>query len=173
MKKQFYGGRGVLIEENPVLKSLLYNQHISIDWTSEEQSIFEYLLEKYATEIPIIRYARIAQALPKKSIRDVTFRSVWMRENGKRKSDDISGNKSIVGQSCGSLIEFNAQMLDQIDSNFSDLKIHENINLLNQTRENIHTIVEDLPKIYEDIIPPFKINEDRANFVLPSPDPPK
>ncbi|KAL8511628.1 hypothetical protein ACS0TY_018147 [Phlomoides rotata] len=167
MKKQFYGGRGVLIEENPVLKSLLYNQHISIDWTSEEQSIFEYLLEKYTTEIPIIRYARIAHALPKKSIRDVTFRSVWMRENGKRKRYDI------VGQSCGSLIEFNAQMLDQIDSNFSDLKIHENINLLNQTRENIHTIVEDLPKIYEDIIPPFKINEDLANFVLPSPDLPK
>ncbi|KAL8494152.1 hypothetical protein ACS0TY_025081 [Phlomoides rotata] len=176
MKKQFYGGRGILIKENPVVKGLQYKQDISIDWTSEEQSIFEYTVEKYVSEISIIRYAHIAQALPNKSIRDVAFRSIWMRENKNKKRDDISGSKtffgkSIVSDSCGRLIEHNAQILDQIDTKFYDLKNHEIINLLSKARGNIHTIVSDLPEKIHDRMPPFpfKINEELANSVLPPP----
>ncbi|KAL8488329.1 hypothetical protein ACS0TY_024559 [Phlomoides rotata] len=174
MKKQLKGGRGISTVENLVVKGLHHKKHISIDWTSEEQSIFEYLDKKYASEISIVRYASIAQALPDKNIQDVVFRSRWMKEKKNRKREDISStrislDKSIVGDNCGRLIERNAQLLDQIDRKFPDLKIHENTDLLSQARANILTILNNLPKTFHNKMPPFpfKINQELTDSVLP------
>ncbi|XP_057789636.1 uncharacterized protein LOC131006504 isoform X1 [Salvia miltiorrhiza] len=76
--------------------ALRHNPGLSLDWTPEEQSTLEDLLTKYASETNIIRYAKIAQALKDKTVRDVALRCRWMnkKENGKRRKDDNNSRKS-------------------------------------------------------------------------------
>ncbi|KAL8549130.1 hypothetical protein ACS0TY_008114 [Phlomoides rotata] len=76
--------------------TLRHNPGLSLDWTPEEQSTLEDLLTKYASEANVIRYAKIAQALKDKTVRDVAFRCRWMnkKENGKRRKDDHNSRKS-------------------------------------------------------------------------------
>ncbi|KAL1558729.1 hypothetical protein AAHA92_09159 [Salvia divinorum] len=76
--------------------SLRHNPGISLDWTPEEQSTLEDLLTKYASEANIIRYAKIAQALKDKTVRDIALRCRWMnkKENGKRRKDDNNSRRS-------------------------------------------------------------------------------
>lgn len=83
--------------------------------------------------------------------------------------DGISYNA--IGGASGQLLEQNAQALDQISANFSALKVHENINLFCQTRNNIIAILNDLndmPEIMKQMPPlPVKLNEELANSILP------
>ncbi|KAG8388826.1 hypothetical protein BUALT_Bualt02G0165400 [Buddleja alternifolia] len=75
---------------------LRHNPGLSLDWTLEEQSTLEDLLTKHASETSIVRYAKIAQALKDKTVRDVAFRCRWMnkKENGKRRKDDHNSRKN-------------------------------------------------------------------------------
>ncbi|KAH6828335.1 histone H2A deubiquitinase [Perilla frutescens var. hirtella] len=80
----------------PTQTTLRHNPGLSLDWTPDEQSMLEDLLTKYASEPNIIRYAKIAQALKDKTVRDVALRCRWMnkKENGKRRKDDHNSRKS-------------------------------------------------------------------------------
>lgn len=85
-------------------------------------------------------------------------------------SDDGISYKAIGG-AAGQLLEQNAQALDQISANFAAFKIHENINLFSQARNNILTIMNDLndmPEIMKQMPPlPVKLNEELASSILP------
>ncbi|KAH6765770.1 histone H2A deubiquitinase [Perilla frutescens var. hirtella] len=90
---------GVSVTENsavePTPRGLRHNPGISHDWTPEEQSMLEDLLAKYASDTTIARYAKIAQTLRDKTVRDVALRCRWMnkKENGKRRKDDNSSSR--------------------------------------------------------------------------------
>ncbi|KAM7496313.1 hypothetical protein LguiA_020727 [Lonicera macranthoides] len=75
-----------------------------------------------------------------------------------------------IGGATGQLLEQNAQALDQISANFSSFKVHENLNLFCQARNNILTILNDLndmPEIMKQMPPlPVKLNDELANSVL-------
>ncbi|CAI9107228.1 OLC1v1006543C6 [Oldenlandia corymbosa var. corymbosa] len=181
---------GVSVPDNSVLgptkAALRHDPGISAQWTSEEQSLLEDLLNKYASDTNIVRYAKIAMELKDKTVRDVALRCRWMnkKENGKRRKDDHSSRKSkdkkekvtdsapkshvanrtngppyaqsvmsmdsddgisykAIGGATGQLLEQNAQALDQISANFNAFKIHENINLFCQARNNILSIMNE------------------------------
>ncbi|KAK4407577.1 hypothetical protein Sango_0338700 [Sesamum angolense] len=296
----------------PSQSALRHNPGLSLEWTPEEQSMLEDLLAKYASESNIVRYAKIAQALKDKTVRDVALRCRWMnkKENGKRRKDDHSSRKNkdkkgnlgcqtvamnhtavssvpdfnmekaidslpkssqvanrsngppyaqsimpmdsddgisykgalslrmlvtmrwysffsfysqfkcrgclrillayrisfllierirfeerlcsessflscillllyikleygirAIGGAAGQLLEQNAHALDQISANFSAFKIHENIDLFCQARNNILSILNDfsdLPEIMKQMPPlPVKLNEELANSILP------
>uniref|UniRef100_A0A7N1A2I1 Myb-like domain-containing protein n=1 Tax=Kalanchoe fedtschenkoi TaxID=63787 RepID=A0A7N1A2I1_KALFE len=76
-----------------------------------------------------------------------------------------------IGGVTGQLLEQNAQIFSQISANLSAFQLHENINLLCQTRDNIVSILNnsnDMPDIMKQM-PPLteKINEELANSILP------
>lgn len=85
-------------------------------------------------------------------------------------SDDGISYKAIGGAS-GQLLEQNAQALDQISANFSAFKVHENIHLFCQTRNNIIAILNDLNDMAEIMkrLPPLPVtlNDELANSILP------
>ncbi|CAA2954952.1 uncharacterized protein LOC111398519 [Olea europaea subsp. europaea] len=66
------------------------NSSASLDWSTDEQSILEDLLSKYSSDTIIVRYAKIAQQLNDKTVRDVALRCKWMTKKGygKRGKDD-------------------------------------------------------------------------------------
>ncbi|PHU16198.1 hypothetical protein BC332_17403 [Capsicum chinense] len=70
--------------------ALQNNNHIADEWTPEEQSALEELLDKYATENEMHRYAQIAMQLKDKGLRDVILRCIWMSKKGKQRNDHIS-----------------------------------------------------------------------------------
>lgn len=83
-----------------------------------------------------------------------------------------------IGGATGQLLEQNAQSLDQISANAAAFKIHENIGLFCQVRNNILTILHDSlndsPEIMKQMPPlPVKLNEELANSILPLPSMPK
>jgi len=75
-----------------------------------------------------------------------------------------------IGGATGQLLEQNAQALDQISANFSSFKVHENLNLFCQARNNILTILNDMndmPEIMKQMPPlPVKLNDELATSVL-------
>lgn len=75
--------------------ALRHNPGISIDWTAEEQSMLEDLLDKYASDTHLVRYAKIATKLKEKTVRDVALRCRWMtkKENGKRRKEDHNSTR--------------------------------------------------------------------------------
>ncbi|KAF0926364.1 hypothetical protein E2562_023080 [Oryza meyeriana var. granulata] len=86
--------------------------------------------------------------------------------------DDVS-YKTIGGQT-GQLLEHNAQILNQIYTNISNMQVQENIPLLCQTRDNILAVlkdrISDVSEIMKQMPPlPVKLNEDLANSMLPTP----
>ncbi|KAF2289024.1 hypothetical protein P3X46_018027 [Hevea brasiliensis] len=189
---------------------------ISTEWTAEEQSLLEDLLNKYTSESMVQRYAKIALQLKDKTVRDVALRCRWMtkKENGKRRKEDHSARKNKdrkekaadssakssshltprpngpsyappmipmdnddgisykdIGGASGELLEQNAQILSQISANFASFQIHDNLNLLSKTRDNILSILNDLndmPEIMKQMPSlPVKVNEELANSILP------
>ena len=58
------------------------NHDIFVNWTYKEQAILQEGLSKYASESNIVRYAKIAQQLQRKTIRDVALRVKWMKLYG-------------------------------------------------------------------------------------------
>ncbi|XP_073284251.1 uncharacterized protein [Primulina huaijiensis] len=190
-----------------------HQQTISMEWTPEEQTMLEEGLAKYASESNIIRYAKIAQQLKNKTVRDVALRCRWMtkKEITKRRKDDFNVRKSkerkekVVDSSpkpsrfaiqsgfshasglasdgyddgisyndvtgvTRRLIEQNSWAFKQISSNLASHQIDENIGLLNQARENIYKILNNLNGMGQTMkkMPPLpKVNEDLASTILP------
>ncbi|CAH2054616.1 unnamed protein product [Thlaspi arvense] len=87
-------------------------------------------------------------------------------------TDDGISYKAIGGVS-GDLLEQNAQMFNQVSTNFSAFQIHENVNILCKARDNILAILNDLndmPEVMKQMPPlPVKVNEELANSILPRP----
>ncbi|GKU97855.1 hypothetical protein SLEP1_g10937 [Rubroshorea leprosula] len=85
-------------------------------------------------------------------------------------NDDGISYKAIGGVT-GELLEQNAQMFNQISVNFGAFQIHDNLNLLCKTRDNILSILNDLndmPEVMKQMPPlPVKVNEELANSILP------
>ncbi|KAF6162253.1 hypothetical protein GIB67_008382 [Kingdonia uniflora] len=210
------GSNGVAVDNSgaaPVLKHVP-NPGLSVQWTSEEQSILDEELAKKATEPTWTLYARVALLLNDKTARDVAMRCRWMtkKENSKKRKEEHNGRKSKkeksadpsgklpshiaarpnapphaqpmisldnddgisykdIGGATGQLLEQNAQFFTQIYANFASFKIHDNINLLCQARDNILTILNDLndiPGVAKPMPPiPVKVNEEIANSILP------
>lgn len=68
----------------------------STDWTPEEQVALDATLDKLpvARHSPLERYVRAAAALPKKGVRDVALRVIWLANNAtKRRAQDDSTAK--------------------------------------------------------------------------------
>ncbi|KAJ0234079.1 Uncharacterized protein HA466_0276230 [Hirschfeldia incana] len=90
-------------------------------------------------------------------------------------TDDGISYKAIGGVS-GDLLEQNAQMFNQVSSNFSAFQIHDNVNILCKARDNILAILNDLndmPEVMKQMPAlPVKLNEELANSILPRPLPP-
>ncbi|CAK9134918.1 unnamed protein product [Ilex paraguariensis] len=116
---------------------------------------------------------KVTDSLPKSS-------HVANRSNGPAYAPSVMSMDSddgisyqAIGGATGQLLEENAQALDQISANFSAFKIHENINLLCQARNNILAIMNDLndlPEIMKQMPPlPVKLNEELAISVLGRP----
>lgn len=163
------GGSQSIVQKTVVLRELRHNPGISIDWKSEEQSILEYSMKKYASDaIYIVRYANIAQALPEKTIRDIVLRIRWMKYKENGKIDDISGHNKSASER---LIKQNAKVLDKIEANIANMKIHETTDLLSEARDNLLAILNDLP--FYNGMPdfPFKLNQELTDSALP-PKPP-
>lgn len=200
-------------ENSAVALALKHNVGLSVDWSRHEQSVLEDLLVQYASDKPVLRYAKIARKLEDKTVRDVALRCRWMskKEIGKRRKDDsrrhrdkrekamdllakpsahttnqgnglpyaqasisIDSDDGIsykdIGGLSGQLLEENAQALEQISANFSSFKVHENISLISQTRNNILSILNDLndaPEIMKQMPPlPVKLNDELADSIL-------
>ncbi|KAG8085112.1 hypothetical protein GUJ93_ZPchr0010g7211 [Zizania palustris] len=87
--------------------------------------------------------------------------------------DDDDVSYKTIGGSTGQLLEHNAQVLNQIYTNISNMQVQENILLLCQTRDNILAVLKemcDVPEIMKQMPPlPVKLNEDLANSMLPMP----
>ncbi|GKE49607.1 homeodomain-like protein [Tanacetum coccineum] len=47
-------------------------------WSREEKSLLENLIVQYASDKPVLRYAKIAGKLQDKTVRDVALRCRWM-----------------------------------------------------------------------------------------------
>ncbi|GLT34905.1 hypothetical protein SLA2020_093940 [Shorea laevis] len=75
--------------------SLKLDSGIALEWTAEEQAVLEEGLNKYASEPPISRYAKIAVYLPNKTVRDVALRSRWMtkKEISKRRKEEHNSTR--------------------------------------------------------------------------------
>ncbi|KAJ6793055.1 Uncharacterized protein M6B38_112550 [Iris pallida] len=71
-------------------QALKHNPGLSTEWSSEEQAILEEGISKYSSESILVRYAKVAQQLNGKTVRDVALRCRWMskKESGKRRKDD-------------------------------------------------------------------------------------
>ncbi|XP_076960171.1 uncharacterized protein LOC143636469 [Bidens hawaiensis] len=70
---------------------------------------------------------------------------------------------------CGSikeLVEQNSKVLGQISANISSMKLQDNINLFNHTKDNITAILNDMRYVPG---PPFRVslNEDLPHNILP------
>ncbi|RLM74957.1 homeobox protein SIX3-like isoform X2 [Panicum miliaceum] len=93
------GGGGTGGGANPsnggTAAALRHDPGLAREWSPEEQATLDELLVKYASDVPVIRYAKIAMKLPEKMVRDVALRCRWMnkKESGKRKKEDHSSSK--------------------------------------------------------------------------------
>lgn len=68
----------------------------STDWSPEEQVALDATLDKFpvARHSALERYVRAAAVLPKKGVRDVAFRVIWLANNAtKRRAQDDSTAK--------------------------------------------------------------------------------
>ncbi|CAN6360567.1 unnamed protein product, partial [Urochloa humidicola] len=87
--------------------------------------------------------------------------------------DDDDVSYKAIGGPTGQILEHNAQILNQIHSNISNMQVQDNLSLLCQTRDNILAVlkeVNNVPEIMRQMPPlPVKMNEDLANSILPRP----
>ncbi|WOG95105.1 hypothetical protein DCAR_0314407 [Daucus carota subsp. sativus] len=205
----------------PTVAALKHDPGLSLNWSPEEIALIHQLSNRYDSESTITKYAKIAQQLNDKTIRDVILYHKKMneskKENKKRRRDnDTSSRKDkdkkeevvdpsaksssyltnrsngqpyaqtavsmdsddgisykAIGGVTGRLLEQNAQAMDQISANFRSFKIHDNINLFCQARNNIISIIKDLndvPEVMKQMPPlPVKLNEELSSKLLPPP----
>ncbi|CAO2821802.1 unnamed protein product [Amaranthus hypochondriacus] len=88
--------------------------------------------------------------------------------------DDEDGiSYKAIGGPTGELLEQNKQYFQQISTNFSSYKIHDNVALFVQARNNLFKVlnncnVHDTPEIMKQMPPlPVKLNEELASTILP------
>ncbi|CAH1424244.1 unnamed protein product [Lactuca virosa] len=85
-------------------------------------------------------------------------------------NNDDGINYKVIGGEIGMLLEQNDKALDQISANLSALKLHENINLLCQTRNNLDKLLTELKYMPEVMnqMPPLnvKLNEELVDSIL-------
>ncbi|XP_076886079.1 uncharacterized protein LOC143535823 [Bidens hawaiensis] len=141
-----------------------------------------------------MRFAKIAPKLQDKTVRDVALRCVWMNEkvadqqvkpssnatnhsghpnahlSNSTDSDDSISYEDIDGE-LGQLLEENVQAMEQISANFSSLKVHENINLISNVRNNIAVVLKeslnDMCEMMKNMPPmPFKLNDILVDSIL-------
>ncbi|KAH9623292.1 hypothetical protein KSS87_006095 [Heliosperma pusillum] len=79
-------------DNSGVFCGIKHNPGISTEWTAEEQAILDDGLVKYASEMNVIRYAKIALNLPNKTVRDIALRCRWLNKKdvSKRRKEDHS-----------------------------------------------------------------------------------
>lgn len=69
----------------------------STDWTPDEQVALDATLDKFpaARHTPLERYVRAAAALPRKGVRDVALRVIWLASTAtkRRAQDDQAAKK--------------------------------------------------------------------------------
>lgn len=77
-------------DTSPTALAMKHNPGIALDWTPQEQTILEDGLSLFTSEPNLTRYAKIAQNLNNKTVRDVALRVRWMnkKENCKRRKDE-------------------------------------------------------------------------------------
>ncbi|GJN02465.1 hypothetical protein PR202_ga19818 [Eleusine coracana subsp. coracana] len=68
------GGGGANPSNGSTAAALRHDPGLAREWTPEEQATLDELLAKYASDAPVIRYAKIAMKLPDKTVRDVALR---------------------------------------------------------------------------------------------------
>lgn len=119
---------------------------------------------------------KVTDSMPKSNVANRTNGPPYAQSVMPMDSDDGISYKAIGGAT-GQLLEQSAQALDQISVNFAACKVHENINLFCQVRNNILSIFNDLsdaPDTMKQMPPiPVKLNEDLANSILPRASVPK
>ncbi|XP_051117018.1 uncharacterized protein LOC127241838 [Andrographis paniculata] len=76
--------------------SFQHQKTISVDWTPEEQAIFEETLIIYASEPTVIRYSKIATLLKTKTVRDIAMRCQWMTKKEACKRRKMNVDKRIA-----------------------------------------------------------------------------
>ncbi|KAF2605980.1 hypothetical protein F2Q68_00046077, partial [Brassica cretica] len=163
------------------------------EWSTEEQLKLEVGLEKYKDKPSIIKYIKIAATLPDKTVRDVALRCRWITDKQTGLSSRItsvlpdsmasypllmpftsSSNKHITSEDLSghaiSLLEQNVRALSQIRANLSSYKVHDNIDLFCQTRNNLITIQNDMnnmPGLMSQMPPlPVAINDNLSATLL-------
>ncbi|KAF8703576.1 hypothetical protein HU200_032391 [Digitaria exilis] len=92
------GGGGANPSNGGTAAALRHDPGLAREWSPEEQATLDELLAKYASDAPVIRYAKIAMKLPEKTVRDVALRCRWMnvrykKESGKRKKEDHNSSR--------------------------------------------------------------------------------
>ncbi|KAL9248687.1 hypothetical protein AKJ16_DCAP03155 [Drosera capensis] len=77
-------------DNSAVGAKMKHNPGIATEWSADEQAILDDGMKRYASEASILRYAKIAMQLPKKTVRDVALRCRWMnkKEISKRRKDE-------------------------------------------------------------------------------------
>lgn len=118
---------------------------------------------------------KITESMPKSShVANRTNGPFYAQSTTPMDNDDGISYKAIGGPA-GQLLEQTAQALDQISTNFAAFKIHENIGLFCQARNNIVSILNDMndmPEIMKQMPPlPVKLNDELASTLLPQPPP--
>lgn len=98
------GSSSLLVDSVPGLK---HDTGLAVEWSLDEQYRLEEGLANYANEPSIMKYIKIAAALPDKTVRDVALRCRWLTRK-RRKPDEHSLGKKINYRKDKSL-EFAAQ----------------------------------------------------------------
>lgn len=85
------GSSSLLVDSVPGLK---HDTGLAVEWSLDEQYRLEEGLANYANEPSIMKYIKIAAALPDKTVRDVALRCRWLTRK-RRKPDEHSLGKKI------------------------------------------------------------------------------
>ncbi|WJX45129.1 hypothetical protein P8452_32032 [Trifolium repens] len=85
------GSSSLLLDSVPGLK---HDTGLAVEWSLDEQYRLEEGLANYANEPSIMKYIKIAAALPDKTVRDVALRCRWLTRK-RRKSEEHSTGKKI------------------------------------------------------------------------------
>lgn len=85
------GSSSLLLDSVPGLK---HDTGLAVEWSLDEQYRLEEGLANYANEPSIMKYIKIAAALPDKTVRDVALRCRWLTRK-RRKSEEHSMGKKI------------------------------------------------------------------------------
>ncbi|KZV51651.1 hypothetical protein F511_29067 [Dorcoceras hygrometricum] len=146
---------------------LRHDPGIALVWTPKEQSILEDLLSRYGKDDILVQYAKIARALPDKTIRDVAFRCRWLSEKeiaNQRKDDQNSSEKNkeekeYVTDSMPTPSQatdgYNSMMTDR-DDGTSYKMIDDAVKLLEQNAQALNQIFANIsdpkmPQMHENI----------------------